>query len=186
MQNMLIFLQKGISVKISSLALPALFVVLGAIMAFSKKDTVQMFLAGCREGLKTSFGLLPTLILLMVAVKMFCACGALDAICDAAQPLCSFFGIPEELLPVAIMRPVSGSGATAMIKQLFDTAGADSFAGRATSVLMGSSDTILYTLSVYFSHTGTKKTGFAFPASFAVMIFCIAVSCLVARYAFMP
>ncbi|MBR5528005.1 MAG: spore maturation protein [Clostridia bacterium] len=171
---------------IASFALPIVFTLLGLIMAFSKKDTVSMFLGGCREGIKTSFGLLPTLIMLIVAVRMFSASGALDALCNASLPLCKLLGIPQEMLPVAIMRPVSGSGAIATIKQLFDTSGPDSSAGRTASVLMGSSDTILYTLSVYFSHVGAKKTGYAFPASFTVMIFCIAASCVITRYAFMP
>ena len=167
-------------INIASYALPAVITAAGVIFAVSKKDMLPLFLEGCSEGLKTTFGLLPTLILLIVAVKMFSASGALSVLCSAMSPVCRFLGIPEEMLPVALMRPVSGSGATAMVKQLFDTRGPDSFAGRAASVLMGSSDTILYTVSVYFAHTGTKKTGYTLPAAFAVMLFCLAVSCFLA------
>lgn len=165
---------------IASFMLPAVMVCAGLLFMFSKKDLFPLFVSGCSDGLKTTVSLLPTLIMLIVAVKMFSASGALSALCAALSPLCRMLGVPEELLPVAIMRPVSGSGATAMIKELFDTAGPDGIAGRAASVMMGSSDTILYTLSIYFAHTGTKKTGYALPAAFAVMIFCLAVSCFLA------
>ena len=165
---------------IAAFMLPAVMVAAGLLFAFSKKDLFPLFISGCSDGLKTTASLLPTLIMLIVGVKMFSASGALSALCTVLSPLCRELGIPEELLPVAVMRPISGSGATAMIKELFDTAGPDGVAGRAASVMMGSSDTILYTLSVYFAHTRTKKTGYAMFASFAVMLFCLAVSSFLA------
>ena len=76
------------------------------------------------------------------------------------------------MLPVIFMRPISGSAATAMINELFAEQGPDSFAGRAASVLMGSSDTIIYTLSMYFGAVGIRRTRHALPAAFLTLIFC--------------
>ena len=112
---------------------------------------------------------------------MFTASGALNAICSLAEPLCAIVGIPTEMIPVILIRPVSGSGATATVKQLFSVCGPDSTASLAASILMGSSDTIIYTVSMYFSHVNAKKTGFTLPVSFAVMIICTLLSCLAAR-----
>ena len=165
----------------ASFFLPSVFLFVAVILFFSKKDLFPLFISGCKEGAKLTYELLPTLILLIVSVKMFSASGGMQALCTAASPICKAFGIPTELLPVAIMRPISGSGATAMITELFASSGPDSRAGAAASVLMGSSDTILYTLSVYFSHIKAKKTGYALPVSFAVMIFCLVFSCFMAR-----
>ncbi len=166
---------------LASFFLPSVFLCVAAILFFSKKDLFPLFLSGCKEGARLTYELLPTLILLIVSVRMFSASGGMQALCAAISPLCKTLGIPTELLPVAIMRPISGSGATAMITELFATSGPDSRAGAAASVLMGSSDTILYTLSVYFSHIKAKKTGYALPVSFAVMIFCLVFSSFIAK-----
>jgi spore maturation protein B len=166
---------------VASFFLPAVFLCSAAVMFFSKKDTLSLFLSGCREGAKLTYDLLPTLILLIVAVKMFSASGGMDALCRAASPVCKALGIPPELLPVAAVRPISGSGATAAITELFSLCGPDSSAALSASVFMGSSDTILYTLSVYFSHIKAKRTGYALPVSFVVMIFCLVFSCFIAK-----
>ncbi|MBE6571487.1 MAG: spore maturation protein [Ruminococcaceae bacterium] len=166
---------------VAAFFLPSVFLCGAVIMFFSKKDTLSLFLSGCREGAKLTYDLLPTLILLIVAVKMFSASGGMAALCHAASPICKALGIPPELLPVATIRPISGSGATAAITELFSVHGPDSAAGIAASVLMGSSDTILYTLSVYFAHIKAKRTGYALPVSFAVMIFCLVFSCFIAK-----
>lgn len=165
---------------LASYALPSIVAAAGLMLALSKKDLLSQFLSGCTDGIKTTFGLMPTLLLLVVGVKMFSASGALSALCTVLSPLCRFFGMPEEILPVFLMRPISGSGATAMIRELFAGSGPDSTAGRTASILMGSSDTIFYTLSVYFAHTGTKKTGGALLLSFLLLFFCTALSCLLA------
>ena len=164
---------------LASFFLPSVFLIFAAILFFSKKDMFPLFVSGCRQGARLTYELLPTLILLIVSARMFSASGGMEALCSALSPVFKALGIPPELLPVAIMRPISGSGATAMITELFASCGPDSKAGFAASVLMGSSDTILYTLSVYFSHINAKRTGYALPVSFAVMIFCLVFSCFI-------
>ena len=103
---------------------------------------------------------------------MFAASGALKLLCGFGSYLLRPLGVPASMLPVIFMRPISGSAATAMINELFAEQGPDSFAGRAASVLMGSSDTIIYTLSMYFGAVGIRRTRHALPAAFLTLIFC--------------
>lgn len=146
------------------------------ILTSSKKKLDDEFLVGAKEGLETSFKILPSLIMLVCGVRMISASGAIQQICNAVGFFTDFVGIPKELVPVIIVRPFSGSAATAVADNLFKTVGPDSFAGRCASVLMGSSDNIVYTLAMYFSSAGIKKTRYALPASFIVLLFCVGFS----------
>ncbi len=166
---------------ISAFAVPLLIVFVGLSFFSSEKDTLSVFFSGCREGMKTTVSLVPTFILLSCAVKMFCASGALDGLCALLSAPARALLLPAEMLPVVIMRPISGSGSVTMIKELFSRYGTDSFASYAAALLMGSTDTIVFTLSAYFSACKTKKTGFAFPVSVVVLLFCAFVSCRIAE-----
>lgn len=148
-------------------------------MFISKKDLFSEFIKGAREGFDTCVKLLPTLVALIAAVSMFNASGAADIIASFLSPLCSFLGIPSEIIPFLTVRPVSGGASTAMISELFVKYGADSFAGRCASVIMGSSDTIIYIIAIYFASVQIKKTRHTFPAAFLTMLFCIFFSCLI-------
>ena len=169
---------------IASFILPFVMTLASILPVLSKDDLFPVFLSGCADGLKTCLSIFPTMLLLVVGVNMFSSSGALDIIGAVAAPFLKLFGIPGEMLPVVIMRPISGSGATAMIKELFSRQGPDSLPSFSASVLMGASDTIIYTVSMYFSHINDKKTGFTLPISFAVMLFCTVLSCLVSRFIF--
>ena len=166
---------------IACVILPFIMTVCAIMPAISKDDLFPLFLTGCKDGLKTILSVFPTLLLLVVAVRMLSASGALDAVCTAATPFLSLLGIPSDMIPVMITRPISGSGATATVKELFSSSGADGFSGFAASVLLGSTDTIIYTVSMYFSHINEKKTGYTLPVSFAVFMFCTVISCFVTK-----
>lgn len=166
---------------IASLIIPFVMTFSMVLPAFFGDELFSAFLSGCTEGLKTALSIFPTMLIVVVAVKMFTASGALDALCAVFAPICRAFGIPSEMLPVILMRPISGSGATAAAVGLFSASGADSFPAVCAAVLMGASDTIIYTVSMYFAHIKAKKTGYTLPVSFAVMIFCTLISCAVAR-----
>ena len=168
----------------SALILPLIFAVIAVFFFVSKKDMSSIFARGCREGAELTYKLLPTFIMLIVGVRMFCASGGMEAVCDALKPLCALLGVPCEIAPIAVMRPVSGSGANAVLAEIFAVHGADSMAGLSACVFMGSTDTIIYTLSVYLSAAKTKKAGAALPISFLVMIFSLAFSCFIARLFF--
>lgn len=167
----------------SYLIIPLLLTVMGVIFVIDK-NSFSDFIGGAKNGLNVAVGLLPTLILLMVGIGMFTSSGAVSIICRALSPTLRFLGVPEEILPLLVLRPISGSGSLAMAKELFDKFSPDSFAGLAASVIMGSSDTLVYVISVYFSSVNVKKTRHAFLCAFLTMIFCIFISCTVCRIFF--
>jgi len=166
---------------ISSLAIPLVVCVVGAIMLFGKKTYFESFIEGARDGLKTAVGILPTLIALMIAINMLSASGITALLSDMISPAAEKIGVPSELIPLLISRPISGSASTAAYSSLIAELGADSFPALCASVIMGSSDTMLYVIGVYFSSVGIKKSRYAIPCAAAVMLFCIFFSCLICR-----
>ena len=166
---------------IASAVICGIIVITGAALLFSKKTSFDNFLDGTRNGIKICTNLLPTLIILMVSVSMLSASGIVDFLAEKISPFCEKIGIPSEILPLVIMRPISGSASNAMISELFEKYGADSFAGKTASILLGSSDTIIYVCAVYFASVKVKKTRHALPAAFAAMLFCVFFSSLICR-----
>ncbi len=169
---------------ISALAMPAVTTLTGLIMLFGKKNYFDAFACGAKDGLKTAVGLLPTLVALMVAISMLNACGIIELLSSYLSPLAQKIGIPSELLPLLITRPFSGSASTAAYSSLLAEVGADSFPGLCASVIFGSSDTVVYVITVYFSSVGIRHTRWSFPCAFAVMLFCIFFSCFLCRLCF--
>lgn len=123
-----------------------------------KVDVFSEFVAGAREGFSTSLKILPTLVALMTCIGMFKASGALDVLTYAFSPLTSLFHIPKEVVPLGLLRPISGSGALCIFQDLLATHDADSTIGQIASVLMGSSETTFYTIAVYYGATKIRKT----------------------------
>ena len=169
---------------IGAYAIPVIIALAGAAILFSTNNLFDEFLKGGRDGFITSIKILPSLVMLICATRMFSASGALDLVCDIVGTVTRRIGIPDSLIPVILMRPISGSAATAMVHNLFSADGPDSFAGRCASIIMGSSDTIIYTLAMYFSAAGIRKTRHALPASFIILIFCTLFSLMLTRVFF--
>lgn len=153
--------------------MPLLLAVFAVILISSKKSLIDSFVLGVNEGMECCKRLLPTLLLIMCAVSAMFSSGAVDVLCRLFRPLVSAIGIDETLLPAIILRPFSGSGVTAIADKLFETSGPDSIPAKTASILMGSTDTIIYTLGMYFSAVKIKKTRYALPASFLVFVFSI-------------
>ena len=166
---------------LSSLAIPLILAFAGCLMLFGKTPYFDSFVEGARDGLKSAVSLLPTLVALMAGVGMLRASGFTELLSAAISPLTDKAGIPSELLPLLLVRPFSGSASTAAYSSLLEQYGADSFISLCASVRMGSSDTLVYVISVYFSSVGIKKSRYAIPCALAVMIFCIVFSCLICR-----
>lgn len=170
--------------KAAALAVPAIICVMAVLSLFGRRPYFDYFVEGAKDGLKTAIGLLPTLVLLLVAVKMLNASGIIESLSALVAPAAQKLGIPEGLLPLLLTRPVSGSASTAMYSELLAKYGADSLSGMCASVIMGSSDTLIYVLGVYFSSVGIKKSGYAMPCAVIVMLFCIFFSCFICRLCF--
>lgn len=148
---------------------------------YKKVDILSAFTEGAKENLKTAVGLLPTLTLLMLGVGMFRASGALEAVTGLVAPFIEKIGFPADCLPLALLRPVSGSGALSILENILKEQGADSFTGRVASVLMGSTETTFYTIAVYFGATKVKKSHHALPAALAGDVTAFLMSALAVR-----
>ena len=152
------------------------------IWALIKKvDIFGAFCQGAEENLKTAVGLFPTLCGVMLAVGLLRESGVLGAIVGTISPICEWVGIPAEVMPLAMLRPVSGSGALGILEQIYRDYHPDSFIGRPASIMMGSTETTFYVLAVYFGATKVKKTCGALWASLAGDLVAVAVSVAMVR-----
>jgi spore maturation protein SpmA len=121
------------------------------LFGFSRRAKVyDSFIAGAREGFEIAVMIIPFLVAILVAIGMFRASGALDALIAAVAPITSFVGFPAEALPMALIRPLSGSGAMGIMTETMQTYGPDSFVGFLVSVMNGSTETTFYVLALYF------------------------------------
>ncbi len=118
----------------------------------------ESFVEGAKEGWQTSLRLLPYLVGMLVSIQVFQHTGALQRLIMVLSPLTDWLGFPKEVLPLALMKPISGSGSLALLTQVLETYGPDSFPGRLAATLMGSTETTLYVLTVYAGSIGLKKT----------------------------
>lgn len=150
--------------------IPVMIAAIMGIGLYKKVNVFNEFIEGAKENLKVGIQILPALIALMTAVGMFKASGALDYITAFMKPVTSFLGFPAECLPLAIIRPISGSGALAVYEAILNDNHPDSFVGRVASVLLGSTETTFYTVAVYFSVTKIKKIKHTITASLAADI----------------
>lgn len=146
----------------------ALPVIIGAILVFGfcrGLNVFDAFLEGARQGIETSFRVLPTLVGLIVAVSMVRASGLLDMVCSLAEPLTRALGLSPEIVPLALLRPISGSGASAYTLSLLRQFGPDSETGKIASVLSSSTETTFYAVAVYFGACQYKKLRYTVPAA---------------------
>ena len=167
---------------LSALVIPVVMLLVCAMLTFSKKAGFDDFLLGTNEGIVTCVK--PTLIALLVAVSMLSASGFLDFAARLVSPLAVRLGIPADILPLVLTRPVSGSASSALLAELYHRCGADSFAARVASVIAASGDTVLYISAVYFGSVGIKKTRHTLLSALLTMIFCVFLSSVVCSLLF--
>lgn len=148
-----------------SFAVP-LFIFVTVAYALAKRTPFyESFSEGAKSGISTLFNIFPSVLAIMTAASMLRASGALDFFIGAISPMLNKLGIDEDVMLLALVRPLSGGGALGVLTQILKNHGADSLSGLAASVMMGSTETTFYTLSVYFSKTKVKHTGRAIPAA---------------------
>ena len=160
--------------EITGYVLPTVLCI-SAICFIVRKDSLTDFGNGAWDGMKCCAMLLPTLLLIMCSVNALFASGLADILCYIFSPVLKLIKVPEAMIPTVILRPFSGSGVTALADRLFFSEGADSTVAKTACLLMGSTDTVLYTLGMYMSGAGIKKTRYAVPASLIVFIFSVIV-----------
>lgn len=143
-----------------------LLLLAASVLALRKQENAyNLLLDGAAEGLKLLLTLIPTLILLLTAVTMLRASGAMEGISRALSPVFSFFGIPPETAMLVLIRPFSGSAALAIGSELMAQYGVDSLTGRTAAIMLGSTETTFYAISVYFGAAGVKNTRYTIPAA---------------------
>lgn len=146
-----------------------LLLLLGILFLSDGRRCTDAFLRGARAGLETAVGLLPTLLLFVCAVGLFRASGCVELLTAVAGGICERLRLPSALIPLLVVRPVSGSASTAVLSDIFSEYGPDSPVGLTASVICGASETVFYVLSVYCSKTPLRGTRYLLPASLAVM-----------------
>lgn len=148
----------------------AAFILLSIIISFvlmamiRKVNVYESFIEGAKEGFQVAIGIIPYMIAILVAIGLFRVSGAMNMIVEGIRAMVEFSGINSQFvdaLPTALMKPLSGSGARGMMIDAMQTFGADSFVGRLTSVIQGSTETTFYVLAVYFGSVGIKNTRYA-------------------------
>ena len=144
---------------------PILLVVASVLALRKRENTYDLLLEGAAEGLKLLITLIPTLILLLTAITMLRASGAMEWLSKCFSPVFSFFGIPPETALLVLIRPFSGSAALAVGTELMQTYGVDSYIGRTAAIMLGSTETTFYAISVYFGAAGIRKTRYTVPAA---------------------
>lgn len=144
---------------------PLLLFFSAAIALKKKENPYELMLNGASDGLKLLATIVPSLVLLLTAVSMLRASGAIDVFSRFCAPLFDFFGIPPETAMLILVRPISGSAALAVGADLMTQYGPDSMIGRTAAVMLGSTETTFYTISVYFGAAGIHKTRYTLPAA---------------------
>lgn len=144
---------------------PALLCAVMAYGLYRRVNVYDALLQGMREGLQVCLSIFPALLTMLVCITMLRASGAIDGLSALLAPAARALGMPPDCLPLALLRPFSGSGALAVGSDVMTRAGVDSFAGRVAAVMLGSSDTSFYVLAVYSACLGLKNTRYALPAA---------------------
>ena len=137
------------------------FVITAVLVAglCGKDDLYELFTLGAADGIKITMKILPSIIGLMMAVNMMRACGGFELIGNFAAPLLNFLGLPAEILPLVLLRPVSGSASLGITADILNAFGPDSYAGRLASVIMGATETTFYTVALFYGAAGIKDSG---------------------------
>ncbi len=169
---------------LSIVAIPALMIFVVIVGAIRKVKIYDAFVEGAKEGFNVGVRIIPYLVAMLVAIGIFRAGGAMEMLSTLVGPVTRWLGMPPEVLPMAIVRPLSGSGALGVMSEILKAHGPDSLIGRTVSVMMGSSETTFYVLAVYFGSVNIVRTRQAVPAGIIVDITAALLSCWVARLIF--
>jgi spore maturation protein B len=156
---------QGIINGVSAVAIPVLILAIVAHGWYKKVKVYEAFTEGAKEGFSVAVRIIAYLVAILVAIGAFRSSGALDLLTSLLAPLTGWIGMPGEVIPMALMRPLSGSGALGIVSELINTYGADSMIARMAAIMEGSTETTFYILAVYFGSVGIKKTRHALPAA---------------------
>lgn len=169
---------------ISIIAMPLIILIIIFEAIKEKKNVFEIFLKGGIDGVNITLKIFPTLIGLFMAIGMLRSSGIIDFITKIISPVLAFIQFPKEVVPLALLRPISGSASMAIATDIIKNNGVDSFIGILTSVIMGSTETTLYTIAIYTSSVKIKNTRGVLIAALAADLTGIAVSLIVCKIIF--
>lgn len=152
--------------------------------AIKKINVFDAFIVGAKQGFETSVSLIPYLIAMMVAIGMLRASGFFNMMDQLLAPLMAMIGMPKEVLPLALIRPFSGSASTGVMAELIHQYGGDSLIAKTAATMMGSTETTFYVIAVYFGSVGIRRTRHAIPAGLLADLAGIIASVMICRYLF--
>ena len=150
---------------LSGMIVPGCMLLVLVAAACRRLPAYDLFVEGAREGIAVAVRVLPNLAAMLVAIGLMQASGLMDALCVLLAPAFEWAGLPGEVAPLVLLRPMSGSASLAMVERLISQFGPDSRIGLVACTVMGSSETIFYTICVYMSAVDRRETGYAVPCS---------------------
>ena len=164
--------------------IPIIVIIIIGYGLYKKVDIFDVFLDGVKEGLKTSINLFPTIFAMIIAINLLTGSNIIIDISNLLRPLFMKINFPVELLPLGILRPISGSSSLVILNNILYSNGPDSFIGRVASVMQGSTDTTIYIISLYFSSIGIKKIRYSLIVGFLADFISIVLSLVVVKILF--
>ena len=167
---------------LSNLAMPLMILIIVIYGVIEKKEVFDKFIEGAKDGIKIVINIFPTLIGLFFAVGTLRSSGVIDIAIKMAEPLLNILHFPTVIIPLALLRPISGSSSIAVATDIMKNFGVDSQMGIMAAVIMGATETTLYTIAVYSSSVKIKKTRFVLIAALTADIVGIVTSILVCRF----
>jgi len=166
---------------VSSLILPILIILLLLYSAYKKVNAYQGFVDGAKGAIPLCVSILPFLVAIFMAVELLKVSGLTEWLSVVLSPVFHFLGIPTELCELVLIRPFSGSGGLAIMENIYNTYGADSYIARAGSVIMGSSETVFYVATVYFAQAKAQRLLYAIPVALLACLFGAIVACQIVK-----
>ena len=170
--------------KVFSYLLPMMCILFIAVGVFKKVNVFDAFIKGAKNGLGSAVRVFPSVLALIFAVKLLRESGVIDVISYGVAPFLEMVGLPKEVLPMALLRPISGSGSSALLVDTFETYGPDSYIGMLASVICCSSETTFYTVAVYFGSINIKKSRHTITAAICADIAAVIFSILFVNLTF--
>ncbi len=168
----------------AALVLPLIIVGFPLYGLYKKVPVYEVFVEGAKEGFQVAFRIIPYLVAILFAIGMFRASGAMEFLTAGLQPILGFLGFPPEVLPMAIIRPLTGSGSAAIVADMINQYGEDSILVKMAATMFGSTETTFYVIAVYFGAVNVKKTRHAVPAGLIADVSAMFLAVYIIRWLF--
>lgn len=165
----------------SAYIIPIIIIAVLVYARIKKIETYNVFVKGAKGAFDLVLSIFPFIVAIMIMVALLRASGLMDVIISFCAPFFTLLGIPVEVTELVLLRPFTGSGSYAILSDIYDTYGPDTYISRCASVIMGTSETIFYVAAVYFSQTSVKKLSYAIPLALVLSLFGTIITCLVCK-----